>query len=576
MKTLIINKLILFSSTEKKAKVFEFADGINIITSSEENGNKLGKSVILKNIYYALGADCYFEDKWNPTEKIIILYFTIGDAPYSIFRCNNLFKLFSNQELILYTTKRTELAKKLAEIFEFKVMLPSHKENELELAPPCFSYILNYLDQDGINCSNFSSFKHLDQFPNYKENLLLCHFGVFTEEYFSLIQKKNSLNKSITEVKEQLNIISCMLDKIDKELNEGKCISESIEKLHVELKKYSKDYEEIYSLLLKTKNSLLECRNKGFEINSELKSLNSLKNKEEKNIDVIYEKKCPFCNSLISDSDMTRIGKTVFSNHEDTILLQVQLQEELNKIEKKIIEEEKSYKEILDKLNMYDSKVKDTGIKMNDILKYKGLNEIHESVMNDWNTNDQKLLALDKQLKNIRKQLKEYEKEKKLINEDYFTEMVKGKMKLDLQEIEDDNFKSISTPFIVSGSKKPLATVLWYLTLNRVRDKYNPDAIKFPIVFDSPKNGEIDNENKKYLLDYIFSSFDSSKQYIISILGFDEAQYKQYNFSKIITLENKKYSLLEEDVYENIKAEVLKFVDIEETPEDSSTKGDLK
>ena len=50
---LIIKNVQLFLTAEKKAKKIEFTDGVNILTSNQRNGNKVGKSLILKSIYHA-------------------------------------------------------------------------------------------------------------------------------------------------------------------------------------------------------------------------------------------------------------------------------------------------------------------------------------------------------------------------------------------------------------------------------------------------------------------------------------------------------------------------------------------
>lgn len=54
MHKLVVNGLYLFSIKEKKAKYVSFADGINVITSSKDNGTKRGKSVIMKSIYHMI------------------------------------------------------------------------------------------------------------------------------------------------------------------------------------------------------------------------------------------------------------------------------------------------------------------------------------------------------------------------------------------------------------------------------------------------------------------------------------------------------------------------------------------
>ena len=91
MSSLIINKLYIFSPQEKKSKMVEFKTGKNIITSSQKDGSKRGKSTLTKSIYYTLGADCFFDDKWNISDKMYILDFTVNKESYYIFRFDRLF-----------------------------------------------------------------------------------------------------------------------------------------------------------------------------------------------------------------------------------------------------------------------------------------------------------------------------------------------------------------------------------------------------------------------------------------------------------------------------------------------------
>lgn len=66
MNILIFNKLYIFLIFENKVKYIEFFNGKNIIIIEDDViGNKKGKFIIFKNLYYIMGVDCYFEDKWD-------------------------------------------------------------------------------------------------------------------------------------------------------------------------------------------------------------------------------------------------------------------------------------------------------------------------------------------------------------------------------------------------------------------------------------------------------------------------------------------------------------------------------
>ena len=98
MSKLIFKDLYLFSPSEKLAKKISFAPGRTMITSDAHDGTDRGKSVIMKALYHTMGADCYFEGKWDDSSKTYILRFCVDDDEYYIFRHNKLFKVFDGEK----------------------------------------------------------------------------------------------------------------------------------------------------------------------------------------------------------------------------------------------------------------------------------------------------------------------------------------------------------------------------------------------------------------------------------------------------------------------------------------------
>ena len=94
MSKLLFNKIYIFSSPDKAARVIEFSAGKTMITSSSIDGTNRGKSVIMKSLYHAMGADCNFDGKWDDNSKIYILNFSVDGNQYYIFRHSSIFKVF--------------------------------------------------------------------------------------------------------------------------------------------------------------------------------------------------------------------------------------------------------------------------------------------------------------------------------------------------------------------------------------------------------------------------------------------------------------------------------------------------
>lgn len=61
---LVVSAITMVDLTNKEAKRVYFSPGKNLITSAR---NHLGKSVVMKSIYYTLGAEVYYP---NPIKKV--------------------------------------------------------------------------------------------------------------------------------------------------------------------------------------------------------------------------------------------------------------------------------------------------------------------------------------------------------------------------------------------------------------------------------------------------------------------------------------------------------------------------
>ena len=84
-----------------------------------------------------------------------------------------------------------------------------------------------------------------------------------------------------------------------------------------------------------------------------------------------------------------------------------------------------------------------------------------------------------------------------------------------------------------------------------MRNEFNPDAIQYPVVLDSPNNVETDDEKAGHFIEYLLNNSEISSQFIMSGIGFDSAQLKKITDKpiNIITLSNDKYHLLQEEDY---------------------------
>jgi len=553
------NKLYIFSPSEKKAKVVEFTNGKNIITSSGIDGNDRGKSVIMKSLYHTLGADCFFDEKWKEQTKVYIVNISVNKTEYYIYRFENLFKVFNKEKSLLFkTVERKDLAVYFADIFNFSIELPDRSEEKLEMTPPVYNFLLYFLDQDKLDGPKFLSFNSLGQYKDYKLNLLYCHFGVFNKEYFEIKRKLEELNDTLAMHKKEKKLAEEMLEKVQGNIG-GAVYSKNIEALRFDVERSKNEYSEIAKKLSKIRNNLISLRNEKDELERNLSSLNMLNKDNEKQLKSLHTQTCSLCKSKIEDTLELKISKYSFSD--DIILFSNELQTSITSIDNKISKEEEIYKAWLLKMEKYEESLSDKTLEVNDILKHKGFIEIRDSLTNELSTLELLIKQNNIDIDEYKKKEKQYEDEKKKINAEYYELMLNDKMKFGLEELKAEKFKNINYTFPARGSNKPIVTLIWYINLIKVKNKFNPDVIHFPVVFDSPNNAETDDDKKIELYKYIVDSIDEKNQLIVSGIGYTSDSFDGLKFDTVIHLENDKYKVLcEEEYQENI--ELLKKLSI--------------
>lgn len=551
MSNLVFKTLYIFSSSEKKAKVVSFFNGTNIITSSSIDGTKRGKSLITKCLYHTMGADCYFEPIWDNKSKIYILSFDIDGINYYMYRFGNLFKLFDAEKNIIFKTiNRNELGEKLKPIFNFAVQLPKRNEEKLEITPPAYNYILNYLDQDKISGTQFASFDNLGQYPDYKENVLYYHFGAFDEEYYEIERKLEQVNEMIKQTSKQKDISDGMYEKVTMNIHDVS-YTQSLDLLRKDVERTKEKYINIANALSKIRSKLINLRNERAEILSLIDTLNLLDKSNEKQIKALNNHTCPFCDSKLDDTVKLRIMK--YNTAEDIILMKNNMQISVSELERKIYKQEKEYSNWLQKMKKYEDSLSKKHSEINDVLTHKGLIEIKDELIEELHTIKEKLEELSKEQSRLKKEERDYAQIKKKINTRYYELMLQDKNKFGLEEIKEKSFEKITSSFKGGGSNKPIATVIWYINLLKLRNEFNPNAIHFPIVFDSPNNAETDLEKKGQLYKYIVENVPTDSQLIVSGIGYENGDTFGVNFDRVIQLDNQKYQLLcSEDYTANI------------------------
>lgn len=230
--------------------------------------------------------------------------------------------------------------------------------------------------------------------------------------------------------------------------------------------------------------------------------------------------------------------------------------------QQKIEKEEAKYRELLKQMKEYEEKIYSSKVEADSILKQKGMSDLRDDVVSDLSEVSKIVSEDDDKIGLISKQIKQYSDKKKTIEKSYYEHMMMARTKFGINELEPESFKKITNSVKASGSNKNVATIMWYMSVLELRKKYNSDAIRFPIVFDSINNVETDNEKKYGLFQYVVDKSDNN-QLILALLGYEDGDIKTDRPVKIITLTNDKYHLLDEQSYTDNKVLLDELCDAE-------------
>lgn len=555
----IFKKIYIFDILTKKAFVTSFEEGVNVVTSSSIDGTDRGKSVLLRSLYHVMGADAHFDKKWKNEDKVYLLEFLVDNKKYFIYRHRKLFKVFNDlTQIIFQTSSRTELSEFLGEIWSFEIFLPNRNTEKLEIAPPAYTYVMNFLDQDYYDGTNFNSFKSLGQYQNFKPDVIYSQFGIYDKNYFERVKSKQNLFERINESKDSYKKADEMKGKVSN-LLENVVVPENLQELERELSIRSKEYNDILNSMNAFRYKLTNLRNEKYELEIALNQIERFKNNKEKEIKFILGTDiCPECHSVLNDT--TDLRSKRYNSIEDSLYISDSIYEDIEKISKAIFQIESSYREFSNRLESYKKNINSAQEEIKNYTSYMGLNELYNSLNLELFNELQLQEELKDRIENIEEELKKVSEIKADINKKYYEMVDRQVLRFGLNELDESQYKAINRVFCASGSNKPISTVIWYFILNNIKTCFNKKSLKLPMVLDSPKNAEMDYDKEQALIEYILENSSNYTQLIFSSIGFERTKFIFEVEIKIIELKNDKYQLLNSETfkeYEDILENVL-------------------
>ena len=563
MSEMYFTKLLIADPLEKKAFYHQFSKGFNVVTSID---NHVGKSSVLKSLYYTLGAEVKYSDKWVKNTKVYCVQMCVDNKKYVVVRWHNNYIVYEGKKLICTTNRvGTGLAPLLADIFSFSIHLPNRKSHMLELAPPVFSFFPYYIDQDEGWHDMYGSFLNIEQYN--KNDRLLClyyHLNIYNQDTLRLMNEKDRLKKIKDDLEVEENNIRITIDNLSKEIN-NLLPCGSIEYMEESLlipRERIADYVNKLGVL-RNKIQSLEITLEKNKYHAELIRKAQRERKKVKKQEEKIPFCCPNCGYTVDDN----IFDLVMNNYSEQSKEYIEHQFDFinESINKDLEDYKKQYIAVMVELKNLEEIYNRNQDSYNTYIRQRGLRDSLDRLYKRLGSITEESSKAKKELSAINRSLKAAIS-KKDVEEDYKFYAKQNLQKLDVWDEKYADSLELLKPVTGQGAQVNKIILAQYTALFKTIAKYRREQIVFPFVIDSPKTNEPSKASSREIIRMIFS-IDTLPQVILATIDFKGAHAEYCTDDVNIVELNRHYQLLDENTYSKYEMNIKQFMSIFEQVE---------
>lgn len=554
---MVIESLYIVDFKDKTATSYDFIDGTNLIVS---NGNKKGKSSLLKSIYYTLGFDIrQFPSGWNISNKVFQLKVKFQDGiTHTITRQSEIYKVDADDTPL----NAKEYSEWLQTLLGIDMKLPNNQTKKLHSVYSTALLLPFYIDQDdswdGVLYRRVSD--TLGQYNDVPKGIFEYALSISDIE----VQK---LQNQINQYSEYIKVCNSIIDNLGKVLDNYKEETSEVpeaqeidrDKLDIEIKNYLRlvnEYGEValdFKIKLVKKREDLDLQRQDFD---ELNHILEMNEKRHKYI----ETECKYCNSkLTQEQSLTRLGLN--NNKFEIIVLRDKVAKKIEKLEQEVKEIQFKQSEVEDKIDKLNSRIQKSKelLTIDEYIKARAKTVAVSEIENTVNKEKATRLEHDVKKKELQKEKRKLEKEKESLKEEIKTSFddVKNRIRITLGLTDSNDLNFLEFKKIDgSGMDKNIKYLGCYLIYFALIEKYG--IYRLPFCMDSFIKNEISADTANTLFQAIEKYFLSIKRQSFFSIVTDNVQFLEctegYN---IIQVEE---HLLSAEKYESISCKIMKKV----------------
>ncbi len=555
MKNLYISELLLLSQKEKKAKRVVFDRKRTLIHGK----NHTGKSSLIKSIYRTFGAEPLLNPKFKDSNSVSLVKFEFNGDKYQILRDGKRFAIYdgTDNELARFDSVTNELAPYLGRLFNFTPLFPN-TQGSFIIPPPAYQLLPFYVDQDESWNKSWFSFRSLQQIKGYREHCISFHSGTRPNEYYNTKKEIQEYIKIIEETDKEKTVTKRILDDIKEKLSQAQ-FNVDIDQFKDELTGLLIELETLKKKQDKLKNTLHDLYHLKATYDAQIGIVQQAIKESHQDLEFISTKlpetvDCPTCGAEYENSFAERFE--IAQDEQRSKDLLIELQRESRSIEEKIETESNLLTSTLSEVERVDKILseKKGDLQLKDVIESAGKNQVQLLFKERAEELNRALFDAALKKDDLDKKLKSCENKdrKKEIRIFYQSKMTSFLKQLDVHSLNQDDYKSISTPIenLETGSSRPRALIAYYFTFFHLIQKYSTSTY-FPLIIDSPNQQDQDIEHIDKIMQFIKDNQPEDSQMILGV-----AETYGVDFECPVISLNEKYSLLQASEYESVHNEL--------------------
>lgn len=547
MKEVYFKKLMIADLRTHTAYVQSFEKGLNVVTSTD---NHVGKSSLLKSLYYTLGAKVKFDSVWDEQSKLYIATLSVGENEYRVVRFMKRFAVFEGEILVKITDSITkELTPLLGEIFDFSVYLPNKETGKVEIAPPAFTFMPYYIDQDKGWSGLYDSFEAITQYKSTDRiKSLYYHLNIYTKETVELMAERDLLKERMEALGGEIDRLNTILSALREETN-NLPPADTVRELETHLEAPKKRIEYLVAQIGEIRNEIQSLETTLRQHRYHLQVIREYVSVKDKvsGEDECIRHVCPNCGYAFDEEIFNLVQSNYGTINENYMCQQIQLlidrvseklglaKEQYVSLRQQMKDEELSFQA---EKNEFDIYVRQRGLAAS-IRRFQ--ERLDEAII--------ETQEINQQIKGINKELKK-RPNKKEVEEKYIEHVRLNIMALDAWDSTYDGTIRLLKPIKAQGTLENKIILAQFVSIFQTMEYFKSGVTKFPFVVDSPRAKEASEASSKDILKMI-AQLAMLPQIILATIDYSEYEDEIDVPAKIIVLKEKRKLLNEVDYIEN-------------------------